>query len=553
MYRTGEVVFAQLSYEWKIKRQLLKGSAPARLLRFFMWDDEEDASQGEKRLMVEQAWLWNHDTIMTVPGAEEVIPATIIHMLREDPKKYLQGDLMTCEDFETMLSDATCYRHSEEWAMPEADVHAFIIVGAVEFDISQEDGTVVNRVKTFAPWASSKTLLESTPAAVRAMITRPAGVQPCDASDHTCRVREVPLAGGPELPHLGEGETLKVGANDARIFAFEYLNYQKVTKRAYAYGDPTAEPLQAIELLTHHELASSSMASEATLKLTKTPRASRVYLSGNPERELVATRKLIKVKRDQITKLIIVATPALLEGLQLHYAPECIFSFELTLSNAGDLVACTRLSESMALHLTRVTIMPNVMSRRLFVLYTLRETIMERELRAGLAVWPMKFTMKFPFEWLMAIPGLAKWRRSSKKRSVMVRIFEDDADAEETLGFSAWHAPKGKDVFRYAKISVPPPKASVMAPPTTSSRRSSELNYIEYDTETQLLVGFLNITHFIGHKRVGGAPVDPQNKRAKTGEVFKLGAGWVKEGERAPTQAALLRSFPGAPPWASFD
>ena len=145
MYRTGEVVFAQLSYEWKIKRQLLKGSAPARLLRFFMWDDEEDASQGEKRLMVEQAWLWNHDTIMTVPGAEEVIPASIIHMLREDPKKYLQGDLMTCEDFETMLSDATCYRHSEEWAMPEADVHAFIIVGAVEFDISQEDGTVVNR------------------------------------------------------------------------------------------------------------------------------------------------------------------------------------------------------------------------------------------------------------------------------------------------------------------------------------------------------------------------------------------------------------------------
>jgi len=130
MYRTGEVVFAQLSYEWKIKRQLLKGSAPARLLRFFMWDDEEDASQGEKRLMVEQAWLWNHDTIMTVPGAEEVIPATIIHMMREDPKKYLQGDLMTCEEFETMLSDATCYRHSEEWAMPEADVHAFVIVGA---------------------------------------------------------------------------------------------------------------------------------------------------------------------------------------------------------------------------------------------------------------------------------------------------------------------------------------------------------------------------------------------------------------------------------------
>jgi len=168
MYRTGEVVFAQLSYEWKIKRQLLKGSAPARLLRFFMWDDEEDASQGEKRLMVEQAWLWNHDTIMTVPGAEEVIPATIIHMMREDPKKYLQGDLMTCEEFETMLSDATCYRHSEEWAMPEADVHAFVIVGAVEFDISQEDGTVVNRVKTFAPWAASKTLLESTPACSRA-------------------------------------------------------------------------------------------------------------------------------------------------------------------------------------------------------------------------------------------------------------------------------------------------------------------------------------------------------------------------------------------------
>ena len=421
VYRTGEVVFAELSYEWKIGGKLCVGSAPGRILRLFAWKDEDDFAEGERRLMVEQAWLWNYETITKVPGADEVIPASILDAMRDDPTKYVQGDLMTCEEFEVLLSDATCYRQTEQWRMPEADAQAFVILGSVQFEISEDDGTVVDKVNTFTRWAESASLLENTPPSVRAMLTKPSGVQPCEASDHLCHVREVALAGGPELPHISEGETLKLGANDARIFAFEYLSKQKIIKRAYAFGDPTAEPLRAVELLTHSELAASPMASEASVKLTKTNRASRVYLCGNPERELVATSKLIKVKREDITKLIIVATPALLEGLQLHYAPECIFSFELMLKNSGDLIACSRLSESLAIHLTRITIMPSMMSRQQFVLYTLRENIMERERSAGKAIWPMKVSIpKFPFEWLLAIPGITLWKRSSQKRSVMV-------------------------------------------------------------------------------------------------------------------------------------
>lgn len=130
----------------------------------------------------------------------------------------------------------------------------------------------------------------------------------------------------------------------------------------------------------------------------------------------------------------------------------------------------------------------------------------------------------------------------------------DDEDAGKTLGFSTWHAPKGKDIFRYAKLSVPEPKEGVAARPTLSTKmRSADVNYLTYDTETQTLYGAINVTTFIGHKRIGGAPIDYKNKRARTGEVYKLGAGWVAPGAKAPSQGALLRTFPAAPPWASFE
>ena len=61
--------------------------------------------------------------------------------------------------------------------------------------------------------------------------------------------------------------------------------------------------------------------------------------------------RIVRVKRAAITRQIIVATPALLEGLQLHYSPDVLFSIELSMDNVGDLVACSRLSESLARHM----------------------------------------------------------------------------------------------------------------------------------------------------------------------------------------------------------
>ena len=58
IYRTGAAVFTRLSFEWTINGKTIWGTAPARVLRFFHFDDDDELDPDE-RLMVEQAWCWN--------------------------------------------------------------------------------------------------------------------------------------------------------------------------------------------------------------------------------------------------------------------------------------------------------------------------------------------------------------------------------------------------------------------------------------------------------------------------------------------------------------
>jgi len=548
VYRTGAAVFGRVAFEWKIGKEIQAGKAPSRLQRLFMYEDDDDDG-GEERLMLEQNWFWNYKMIAKVPKYDEHIDEAVLEEMRLDPRKYLEGDLSTCEEFEALVSDASVFRQTHADAMHPADSDSFIKMGNVCFEIDENDGTVVNEVIGWTRWAASESLEASAPLAVRQLVTKPTGVQPCSADDRSCHLRsEEPLSGGPELPHIAEGETLKKGANDWRIFGFEYVK-GGITSRAYAIGDLHANPLTAVELLTHAELAASRVSSEATKRLLRVPRAKRVYAAGDPAHELIVGHRTVKVRHASITKLIIVASPALLEGLQLHFAPDTLFSFELVQKHHGGLVACQRLSESLARHLTRVIILPQVASTRTFILYSLQEALIERFPKAGEAINPMVTKMsKVPFAYVLAIPGLHKWKRSSANRHVLVRIFEGDDDADETLGFLAWHAPKGKEENFYNKISVPIPKTHILRAPTVTIGRS--VNYMSYDTETQELKFVTSITRFNGSKRVSGATIDARD--ASAGDVYKLGKGWVASAVRAPSMGELRRVAPGGPSWAVF-
>ena len=313
--------------------------------------------------------------------------------------------------------------------------------------------------------------------------------------------------------------------------------------RAYPIGDTMADPLSAVELLDHDELRDSRTASDATKRLLRVPRGRRVFLVGDSQRELVAGWKIVKVPRAQITRQIIVASPALIEGLQLHFSPDVIFGFELALNKDGDLVATSRLSESLARHVVRTIVVPNISNERRFIMNTMQELVIARAQSAGNKLDPMVVTIpKAPYAYILAIPGLDRWKRSSVRRCLLVRVLETEADVDTAIGLIAWHAPKGKEDFGFNKICVPTPPDS-MVKPVTINPTKSRCNFMSYDTESQTLTVVVSVARFNGSKRVRGAAV---RGNPEDGQVFKLGLGWVDGHVRAPSQWALREQFGGA-------
>ena len=152
------------------------GKAPARLQRLFQWDDD-DEYDGERRLMVEGNWCWDHDNIIKVPGYE-CIPENILELMESDPRYVVEGDLSFCDEFETIVSDASVFRIEDAERIHPADSDAFILVGAVEFDVSERDATAVERVRSFTQWPSNRSLEQATPSKPKANVKRPSGVQP---------------------------------------------------------------------------------------------------------------------------------------------------------------------------------------------------------------------------------------------------------------------------------------------------------------------------------------------------------------------------------------
>ena len=133
LFRTGGAVFVQMAYEWVIAGKMRAGKAPSRTHRLFHFDDD-DTDTADQRLMIESSWCWNWESLAEVPGADDLDPGLVAEM-RADPRKYLEGNLVTCDEFEGVVSDASAYRTGDVEKIHAEDADAFVRIGTVNFEI----------------------------------------------------------------------------------------------------------------------------------------------------------------------------------------------------------------------------------------------------------------------------------------------------------------------------------------------------------------------------------------------------------------------------------
>ena len=146
VYRPGAATFVMMAFVWSVRSVTHWGKAPARLLRLFMYEDEEDEDMGERRLMAEVAWGWDSETISTLPEHDVVVPPDIIESMKQDNRCFVESDLVTAEEFESITSDSSIYRQHEVDLIPDADGDARICLGCISLELHPEDGTKVKKV-----------------------------------------------------------------------------------------------------------------------------------------------------------------------------------------------------------------------------------------------------------------------------------------------------------------------------------------------------------------------------------------------------------------------
>jgi hypothetical protein len=397
------------------------------------------------------------------------------------------------------------------------------------------------------------------PARLAGMITQPRFVSPPPADDLDDHLAEcTPAGGGPELPRL-DHEMLRVGANDERIFGIEYIvggQYAEQdgsarTRFAYVVGDPYAEPLTAIEMLTKEDLRRIPRLDATTRALLDDKEPS--WLLG--ERELLPGWRRLEIEGSRVVGQILTVNPALVEGLDLVYPPDRIYLFETAVRERGVLVPTRRLSSSRASHVLQSIV--GVAQRRT-VQTAVMEAIMAAALRANRRLDPFELELRpFPFEWWVQLPSFVEAQRTVEKRHVSTYVFQSEDDVERVLSLKAWHAPSGKERYGFASVATVEPTLARKRPlPTT--RRLRGCDELKYDSELQQLKIRLAISRFNASKRVSGASLAGKAEaeaEASSGEPLKyslLERRWVARTTAAPTPQELLAAYPGARAWVHW-
>ena len=544
VYHIGAATFVKMKYEWAAGGKKI-GEAPSRLYRIYESNDGDGPQ-------IEHSFCWDFNSIKAVQGYDEHIDEATLATLANDPRAFVESDLVISDEVLSIVSNVSVYTASE--AIPASDTDAIRILGTVSFDMSSAaHAPKIKKVSGFVRRRQGARGRLATTAPRPNLIVTPRGVQPCAADDHRCHLAvQVAPGGGPELPQIGEGEILRMRADDVCINAFEYRKRSSgPCAYAYPYGDPYADPLHAVVVHSRAELAALPQLDDETAKLLRKPASQRHFLLGDGADELVPGARRVKVPRAAIVRQIVIAAPPLLEGLRVHYAPQSVFRFNVVASSNGKLTACAPLSASRAMAVVRSIITPSPASYLRYVQYSMQEAIIAHCRRVK-ALDPVEFSVTpFMFMLFLSLPGADRLQRSAIKRDRLLLIFRDDAHFNQVLGFIGWHAPEGKQTHGYNKVCVPQPPASMLAISTvnpTAVPRAS-LNYLAYDTDTQQLTLRLSVARFNSSKRVRGA--DVHEPMPDDGQRYKyvLSMGWVPISTHAPNAWQLRRAMPPGPAW----
>ena len=250
-FRPGLGVFVDVAFEWLDPP--VRGDRPAQLLRTFQ---HEGLNHGDYMLQSEIIWTYNYDDLILISDFESVVPAAVVEQMKEDPKCVLLSNHGVAIDFESITSDVSVTRAAAD--RPSKDRNAASVLGRVDMTFTKHKVPKPKRVTAFSLWRAEDKLSDLTAESLKTLVTTPIGLQPVEADDVACHLAiEVEECGGPLLPRLGE--TMRLGACDARIFAVSYESDTEqdgapIVKRAYITGY-NAGQCDGVDIITLEEFS----------------------------------------------------------------------------------------------------------------------------------------------------------------------------------------------------------------------------------------------------------------------------------------------------------
>ena len=421
-FRPGRSVFVLAAHgPWGAVRP---GAIPVRLYRSFHFPGDV---LGKYRLDAEYCWCLNYEMLNELgPDVINHVPVHILAAMRLNGRLVLETNWPVADEFETVTGDVHMLLPAFNFnsvgallgmaAVPSDDPDASIHMGTLLLALTPKgelkqhkwssDNTWHNYALGFIEWSDSDTLEDLVPPALRQHLPSEVGLVPISADyESTFRFSSVEARGGPIIP--ATGEQILVAADEARIYGQIYDD-AGVTRRAYVTGDPNANMLQGIEMLTHDGVAEICEDAHTQALLDEPDLEKRLYL--NNQRDLMPGYRIVTFSRSSITGQFVSVNPSLLEGMSCLEAEE-VYTFEGGIKEGGAFFPFRRFGErAAAVRIARV-----VVERRgrlvAVAQKALQGVVVERSLERK-KLDPFEATVPFPFEYMAALPIFLNMRRS---------------------------------------------------------------------------------------------------------------------------------------------
>jgi len=100
-------------------------------------DDEDDDGSAEATAHIEHAFCWEHKSIIKIPDHEVHIDVATLDELRDDPRAFLESDMVISDEALSMVSDVSVYRTSDQ--IPASEKHGVRILGTMNLTTTGEE------------------------------------------------------------------------------------------------------------------------------------------------------------------------------------------------------------------------------------------------------------------------------------------------------------------------------------------------------------------------------------------------------------------------------